>query len=282
MEGMGSSPLTRGKLSVALRGGFAVGLIPAHAGKTLHDGIILHQGEAHPRSRGENTLTRGSRGQATGSSPLTRGKREAEAGERVLGGLIPAHAGKTSRWWTFSPSTGAHPRSRGENRDRGSAGPRAAGLIPAHAGKTSMVRMRAPATWAHPRSRGENAATVRTPCAFSGSSPLTRGKPAQVRHTETEAGLIPAHAGKTSGTSPESSPRTAHPRSRGENATTSAASASVTGSSPLTRGKLDVRDVVPPSGRLIPAHAGKTRTYPSRSQYRSGSSPLTRGKLLLG
>ena len=37
VSGMGSSPLTRGKLAVTTRGGGAPGLIPAHAGKTLSD-----------------------------------------------------------------------------------------------------------------------------------------------------------------------------------------------------------------------------------------------------
>ena len=50
-----------------------------------------------------------------GSSPLTRGKREAETGERVLGGLIPAHAGKTPSREPSAPWPWAHPRSRGEN-----------------------------------------------------------------------------------------------------------------------------------------------------------------------
>ena len=50
----GSSPLTRGKLSllgVVLR---SVGLIPAHAGKTLITSSANSTVRAHPRSRGEN------------------------------------------------------------------------------------------------------------------------------------------------------------------------------------------------------------------------------------
>ena len=71
----GSSPLTRGKLPV--RGGLAerLGLIPAHAGKTL--GILIRQAseQAHPRSRGENTGEIEDAVREAGSSPLTRGKR---------------------------------------------------------------------------------------------------------------------------------------------------------------------------------------------------------------
>ena len=50
-----------------------------------------------------------------GSSPLTRGKlllHELSAGEI---GLIPAHAGKTSRSSAARSRRWAHPRSRGEN-----------------------------------------------------------------------------------------------------------------------------------------------------------------------
>ena len=73
------------------------------------------------------------------------------------------------------------------------------------------------------------------------------------------------------------------------------------GSSPLTRGKLEVRGGCPSRCRLIPAHAGKTTTLPRtpaglRAHPRSrgenlggigdetevaGSSPLTRGKRVL-
>ena len=53
----------------------------------------------------------------------------------------------------------------------------------------------------------------------------------------TDAGLIPAHAGKTSVPRLASSPMTAHPRSRGENSSRSWSRPGTMGSSPLTRGK---------------------------------------------
>ena len=53
----------------------SIGLIPAHAGKTLR----LARGRsccwAHPRSRGENDGAAGRCAVLLGSSPLTRGKR---------------------------------------------------------------------------------------------------------------------------------------------------------------------------------------------------------------
>ena len=92
---MGSSPLTRGKHSLAKNHGRTPRLIPAHAGKTERRKTRRPSAAAHPRSRGENhgVLFRGWRG--WGSSPLTRGKHD--GGHRAVqhDGLIPAHAGKT-------------------------------------------------------------------------------------------------------------------------------------------------------------------------------------------
>ena len=91
----GSSPLTRGKRVVLRHHVDHAGLIPTHAGKTLRaqeDGII---GGAHPHSRGENGQDGHDEGAPAGSSPLTRGKRQRCGSWRLVGGLIPTHAGKT-------------------------------------------------------------------------------------------------------------------------------------------------------------------------------------------
>ena len=131
-----------------------------------------------------------------------------------------------------------------------------------------------------------------------GSSPLTRGKRAPGRGCRHRRGLIPAHAGKTSGQGRARSRRRAHPRSRGENAELMDRYTVQRGSSPLTRGKPDLRVGGLCRLRLIPAHAGKTRSpgtpiivpgaHPrSRGENAggisgvlksAGSSPLTRGK----
>ena len=151
---------------------------------------------------------------------------------------------------------------------------------------------------AHPRSRGENWLDNTKPMAVGGSSPLTRGKPIWHLSASSLIGLIPAHAGKTSGASQPSGTIAAHPRSRGENWETSLARHLDAGSSPLTRGKPHESGRRGFLGRLIPAHAGKTGTYvagcsppaahprsrgengPARTLRRTptGSSPLTRGK----
>ena len=53
----GSSPLTRGKLTMSLKLSIVHGLIPAHAGKTIARYRSVVCGEAHPRSRGENSAS---------------------------------------------------------------------------------------------------------------------------------------------------------------------------------------------------------------------------------
>ena len=153
-----------------------------------------------------------------GSSPLTRGKRQASCVDVLLIGLIPAHAGKTRHTLCPSSSGTAHPRSRGENSnaaDRstpaGGSSPLTrgklvegarlfdvVGLIPAHAGKTPLVSHRAISRPAHPRSRGENEYQVRKSVTVRGSSPLTRGKLLLLLLGSRGGRLIPAHAGKTS------------------------------------------------------------------------------------
>ena len=213
----GSSPLTRGKRLRPSRRGCGQRLIPAHAGKTCSQRCGCGRRRAHPRSRGENLAGRRGAGAGYGSSPLTRGKRDRDRGRRVLGRLIPAHAGETGRACFRSRLRPAHPRSRGENEahclvpsgvygssplTRGKH-PRIQGakhhcrLIPAHAGKTAVVSLEQLAPAAHPRSRGENLPLGANVNGTSGSSPLTRGKLAGGLDFGRAGRLIPAHAGKT-------------------------------------------------------------------------------------
>ena len=171
-------------------------------------------------------------------------------------------------------------------------------LIPAHAGKTLRGRGRRRWRRAHPRSRGENAACEGGVSAGSGSSPLTRGKRFCELRVSFDAGLIPAHAGKTTAGAGKLTTEKAHPSSRGENGHTKGTLKCTSGSSPLTRGKPRVGGRRRARVRLIPAHAGKTlvvnvgdvgqQAHPrSRGEnprgraprtLTRGSSPLTRGK----
>ena len=192
-----------------------------------------------------------------GSSPLTRGKLEVRLLGRCGFGLIPAHAGKTSRIACASSTVRAHPRSRGENvedcvrvLDGEGSSPLTRGklsrigvpwlmpgLIPAHAGKTHQPGPARGQSRAHPRSRGENLGGEGGFRVSAGSSPLTRGKRGRGRHGCRSLGLIPAHAGKTPPAITHRLASWAHPRSRGENTWQMLVTQASVGSSPLTRGK---------------------------------------------
>ena len=73
-NGLGSSPLTRGKPTENWNQLADARLIPAHAGKTRRGGLHLGRAGAHPRSRGENSIMPAGMAVVRGSSPLTRGK----------------------------------------------------------------------------------------------------------------------------------------------------------------------------------------------------------------
>ena len=192
----GSSPLARGKLTALASAALEHRLIPARAGKTPRHPSARVQGQAHPRSRGENPPRSTARKSRAGSSPLARGKLRPVPGGRAGRGLIPARAGKTAMIDLFFRESWAHPRSRGENlesynqktpvvgssplaRGKLELGPQpddVPGLIPARAGKTPSSASRRWAVPAHPRSRGENAGAQIKVTAVDGSSPLARGK----------------------------------------------------------------------------------------------------------
>ena len=95
LRGVGSSPLTRGKLDNFQSKRNLVRLIPAHAGKTIPSRFQRRTQRAHPRSRGENDDSVAEEPELLGSSPLTRGKRITKRWRDAARRLIPAHAGKT-------------------------------------------------------------------------------------------------------------------------------------------------------------------------------------------
>ena len=170
-------------------------------------------------------------------------------------------------------------------------------LIPAHAGSTRDRTRLLPARPAHPRSRGEHFANEFAASAAFGSSPLTRGALLHQRRDVAAHRLIPAHAGSTPSLRCSREAASAHPRSRGEHRAAVWPRHEIAGSSPLTRGALDLAHCHPARCRLIPAHAGSTDprggaraargAHPrSRGEHEPkvsllahtmGSSPLTRG-----
>ena len=131
----GSSPLTRGKLIPPSPGTNRLGLIPAHAGKTVPLKFGGKEPRAHPRSRGENGKVFPEWYQCLGSSPLTRGKPFSRRNPAPTCRLIPAHAGKTRGRLGLRAATAAHPRSRGENGYRFDDGDDLVGSSPLTRGK---------------------------------------------------------------------------------------------------------------------------------------------------
>ena len=254
----------------------------------------------HPRIRGDTGLAHDAMRATSGSSPHTRGTpsqgRPAASAARdhprirgehryphmmpaLVGGIIPAYAGNTSRESCdrarrlgSSPHTRGtlpptfpqplyrrdHPRIRGEHVHQTVLDAVHDGIIPAYAGNTSMVAI----------------ALV----MVLGSSPHTRGTRLFLAASMSLKGIIPAYTGNTgrvgevrlhrTGSSPHTrgtqaaksrgTPTTRdHPRIRGEHA------ASCKGGS-RRRG-------------IIPAYAGNTNHSGVQLATWTGSSPHTRG-----
>ncbi len=271
----------------------------------------------HPRRRGEHALPAIIAGFTWGSSPPTRGargrvhrrsrhrdhpRRRGEHARLSVSGtrrswIIPAYAGSTRASRASGRISRDHPRLRGEHgahdidrkfRDgsspptRGARVPSrghgsASGIIPAYAGSTPLGGRPRRRQADHPRLRGEHVHTPHASRQTRGSSPPTRG--ALLGHVELVARvrIIPAYAGSTTGSRPPASPRTDHPRLRGEHVSGSPVTLQTGGSSPPTRGARVRPARSRHSRRIIPAYAGSTA--PSTHAFRadSGSSPPTRG-----
>ena len=210
-------------------------------------------------------------------SPLTRGKLTLTHSLPLPHWLIPAHAGENVHDARLEgDGRGLSPLTRGKP-GRTPVRSTPAGLIPAHAGKTNSAGLYPISLPAHPSSRGENSYEASVTFPRPGSSPPTRGKQSGMLHLVPVAGLIPAHAGKTTLDVVSLTRPAAHPRSRGENYPSHLSTPPDQGSSPLTRGKLPGGGPGSCGRRLIPAHAGKTQR-PSACKSRGSAHPRSRGE----
>ena len=209
---------------------------------------------------GENDKEIRNNHDTNGSSPRGRGKRSIGRRRTEPARLIPAWAGKTASSRRCSPRRrGSSPRGRGKRRI-GRAFLTRPRLIPAWAGKTSEAIRRSCLIWAHPRVGGENRALRHMWRPSQGSSPRGRGKRSGRARSWLAGRLIPAWAGKTTGSPPGSKTQAAHPRVGGENRAGVVLRAAGFGSSPRGRGKRITGGRFFRPGRLIPAWAGKTQT----------------------
>ena len=171
----GSSPHTRGALSLPEAADRRPRIIPAYAGSTCLRSTRRGAGWDHPRIRGEHRRRPARDRRRSGSSPHTRGAQIEPASRKGLGRIIPAYAGSTT---TLVPGTMADEGS--SPHTRGAPGRRLAlvlgvGIIPAYAGSTAECSGMSGQATDHPRIRGEHPGVNRNGRGPAGSSPHTRG-----------------------------------------------------------------------------------------------------------
>ena len=171
------------------------------------------------------------------------------------------------------------------------------GIIPAYAGSTSIAVPPIVSRRDHPRIRGEHTQLRDRLVDVGGSSPHTRGAPSQFVDEPSRARIIPAYAGSTVEPSEMLTAQKDHPRIRGEHISCSRFVPAIMGSSPHTRGALEMTLHKNGLVGIIPAYAGSTESDVSgavevedhpriRGEHRIilaspagklGSSPHTRG-----
>ena len=171
----GPSPLSRGIPAPPPGSPTPTRIIPALAGNTPSPAPHATTGPDHPRSRGEYWPSITTVAIVSGSSPHSRGIREATPPGEAPSGIIPALAGNTGQRRRPRWRGGDHPRSRGEYMITSSmptpipgSSPLSRGIhdgvdiveyfrriIPALAGNTAPRPSRPRANPDHPRSRGE-------------------------------------------------------------------------------------------------------------------------------
>ena len=233
---IGSSPLARGLRHRECVGDEHGRIIPARAGFTRDCMPGVRMCRDHPRSRGVYTHLSPPRSCQPGSSPLARGLQAHLAGNQPRLRIIPARAGFTSRSTGRPSKRTDHPRSRGVYRPMTCKIPIKDGIIPARAGFTQRKEVMEECLWDHPRSRGVYPGGDSGMIEQAGSSPLARGLPVRPDPAAAGAGIIPARAGFTSRSRPETSGSPDHPRSRGVYGSPSGDCRLHQGSSPLARG----------------------------------------------
>ena len=214
-----------------------VRIIPAHAGQTGSQTVLLRCLADHPRACGANLLCRLPRVGEFGSSPRMRGKRHCLSPMYSCRRIIPAHAGQTASRSQARTLPTDHPRACGANYACCSASvspygssPRMRGklalslapcpgvrIIPAHAGQTGGRWRLRRARPDHPRACGANTVQGAAFAGVVGSSPRMRGKHVLGDTPFVRIRIIPAHAGQTS--TPMSVPCSIsdHPRACGAN-----------------------------------------------------------------
>ena len=295
--GDGSSPRVRGTRGVDEIGTVLDRFIPACAGNTAPISTIPERWTVHPRVCGEHIGGRNGAAKQFGSSPRVRGTQPPEAPRRRSARFIPACAGNTERSRRRPRSPPVHPRVCGEHRLNRPSGcvksgssPRVRGtrtdghggtgrvrFIPACAGNTLEGVFGKHFLPVHPRVCGEHQVFRSSLQASAGSSPRVRGT--QDRHHDDRGTgrFIPACAGNTWSSRPETRYGSVHPRVCGEHLMRCQRSTPLNGSSPRVRGTRRRGVSGRAAARFIPACAGNTTDATVSKLEDDGSSPRVRG-----
>ena len=212
---LGSSPLARGTLQLALDLPEEARFIPARAGNAGCGRAPQRGSAVHPRSRGERNSGSLCSVSIAGSSPLARVTLSGMWYRWRCRRFIPARAGNAAAVNKIELPAAVHPRSRGERWpvdrwgvDTGGSSPLARGtrchlcktikaprFIPARAGNARFCPERRRSASVHPRSRGERLMFDGGEAVQDGSSPLARGTPPTARRSTSGRRFIPARAG---------------------------------------------------------------------------------------
>ena len=172
--------------------------IPAYAGNSSTGYGVSVTFPVHPRLRGELIQQTDDENSTGGSSPLTRGTRNAVALIVFFARFIPAYAGNSSPGiGGILAVIGSSPLTRG-TRTPVSTGSREPGFIPAYAGNSYANDLRSGIYSVHPRLRGELALEIQRVNSITGSSPLTRGTLKNSENCLWSVRFIPAYAGNSS------------------------------------------------------------------------------------
>ena len=216
----------------------------------------------HPRIRGEHVawvvLSRPLRG----SSPHTRGAPIRPPSRSRRRGDHPRIRGEHKIMPNLRRvSHGSSPHTRGAHSDPIASRNRG-GIIPAYAGSTPTAAPASRSREDHPRIRGEHDSMTSSAILAFGSSPHTRGARGAGSAPGDAKGIIPAYAGSTPSRRAPMATVADHPRIRGEHGAGKCFPGSARGSSPHTRGALEMTLHKNGLVGIIPAYAGSTARPP--------------------
>ena len=193
----GPSPLSRGIPAPPPGSPTPTRIIPALAGNTPSPAPHATTGPDHPRSRGEYWPSITTVAIVSGSSPHSRGIREATPPGEAPSGIIPALAGNTGQRRRPRWRGGDHPRSRGEYSRRPEPSLAGWGSSPLSRGILKCAILKTSRSGIIPALAGNTKEKQMSKITLDGSSPLSRGIRRSTGECCFSLRIIPALAGNT-------------------------------------------------------------------------------------